>query len=252
MPGQPGPALAVALVVLLTLAITVSWLGGLRRERQLATAAVRATLQLAAVALVITAVLGHVTWSILFGAFMLGVATFTSARRIEAPGAWPWVGIAITAGVLPTLAVIFASGAVPFTGAALVPVAGIIIGGGMTASSLTGRRVFSSLHDEYGTVEAGLAIGLTRPEAIDEVIRRHLPEALVPGLDQTRTVGLVTLPGAFVGVLLGGGTPVQAGAAQLLVLVGLLATQTITVVVAARFIRSGRLLPVELRERLPH
>jgi putative ABC transport system permease protein len=51
-------------------------------------------------------------------------------------------------------------------------------------------------------------------------------------------------------VLLGGGTPVQAGAAQLLVLIGLLATQTITVVVAARLVRSGRLLPMELRERL--
>ena len=89
------------------------------------------------------------------------------------------------------------------------------------------------------------------PEAIDEVVRRHLPEALVPGLDQTRTVGLVTLPGAFVGVLLGGGTPIQAGAAQLLVLIGLLATQTITVVMAARLVRAGRLLPAELRERLP-
>jgi putative ABC transport system permease protein len=237
MPGQPGPALAVALLVLLALAVTVSWLGGLHRERQLGSAALRATIQLIVVALVITAVLGHLVWSILFGVFMLAVATLTSSRRIEAPRAWPWVGVAIASGVLPTLAVIFASGAVPFTGAALVPVAGIIIGGGMTASSLTGRRVFAALHDELGTYEAGLSLGLTRPAAIDEVIGRHLPEALVPG--------------AFVGVLLGGGTPVQAGAAQLLVLVGLLATQTITVVVAARLVRSARLLPTELRDRLP-
>jgi putative ABC transport system permease protein len=52
-------------------------------------------------------------------------------------------------------------------------------------------------------------------------------------------------------VLLGGGTPIQAGAAQLLVLIGLLAAQAITVVVAARLIRSGRLLPGDLRDRLP-
>jgi len=63
--------------------------------------------------------------------------------------------------------------------------------------------------------------------------------------------GLVTLPGAFVGVLLGGGTPIQAGAAQLLVLVGLLATQTITVVVFARLVRSGRLLSPGLKDTLP-
>lgn len=251
MTQQPGPALAIALIALLALAVTVSWFGGLGRERQIASAAVRATVQLTAVALVITAVLSHIAWSVVFGLFMLGVATITSARRIGAPRAWLWVGLAIAAGVAPTLSLIFLSGAVPFTGASLVPVAGIIIGGAMTASSLTGRRVFAALHDERGSLEAGLAIGLPRPEAIDEVIRRHLPEALVPGLDQTRTVGLVTLPGAFVGVLLGGGTPIQAGAAQLLVLIGLLAAQSITIVVASRLVRTGRLLPAELLDSLP-
>lgn len=251
MPAQLGPALAIALVALLAVAMCASWLGGLRRGRQIGTAAVRATVQLTLVALVITAVLGSVAWSMLFGAVMITVATVTSARRIDAPRAWPWVGIAVVAGVLPTLAVIFASGAVPFTGAALIPVAGIVIGGAMTASSLTGRRVFAALRDEFGSLEAGLSLGLPRPAAIDEVIGRHLPEALVPGMDQTRTVGLVTLPGAFVGVLLGGGSPVQAGAAQLLVLVGLLAAQTITVVVSARLVRSGLLMPPDLRDRLP-
>jgi putative ABC transport system permease protein len=65
-------------------------------------------------------------------------------------------------------------------------------------------------------------------------------------MDQTRTVGLDTLPGAFIGVLLGGGSPIQAGTAQLLVLFGLLATQTITIVVAHRLMRLGKLLPPDL------
>lgn len=37
----------------------------------------------------------------------------------------------------------------------------------------------------------------------------------------SRTVGLVTLPGAFVGVLLAGASPWQAGAAPVLVLISL-------------------------------
>jgi putative ABC transport system permease protein len=86
--------------------------------------------------------------------------------------------------------------------------------------------------------------------AIGEVVERRLPEALVPALDQTRTVGLVTLQGAFVGVLLGGGTPIQAGAAQVLVLVGLLAAETVTVVVAYQLMKASRLLPPDLRSRL--
>ena len=76
------------------------------------------------------------------------------------------------------------------------------------------------------------------------------PEALFPMLDQTRTVGLVTLPGAFIGVLLGGGTPVQAGAAQVLVLVGIMAGQAITVTVAKAMIGAAKLLPDDLAARL--
>ena len=63
----------------------------------------------------------------------------------------------------------------------------------------------------------------------------------MPALDQTRTVGLVTLPGAFVGVLLGGGSAVEAGAAQLLVLVGLLAAEAIAVGVVTEQVARGRL-----------
>ncbi len=66
-------------------------------------------------------------------------------------------------------------------------------------------------------------------QAIAESIHRRAPEALLPGLDQVKTTGVVTLPGAFIGVLLGGGSPVQAATAQALVLFGIMAAQTITV-----------------------
>jgi putative ABC transport system permease protein len=75
------------------------------------------------------------------------------------------------------------------------------------------------------------------------VLRPAAATALVPPLDQTRTVGLVTLPGAFVGVLLGGGSPLEAGAAQLLVLVGLLGTQVVAVWTVVELVARGRLLP---------
>ena len=106
--------------------------------------------------------------------------------------------------------------------------AGILIGGAMTASTLTGRRAYDELVGHFGSYEAALAIGLPAPRRRTVVIQPSAREALTPGLDQTRTVGLVTLPGAFVGVLLGGGTPLEAGAAQVLVLIGLLAVQSIT------------------------
>ena len=91
---------------------------------------------------------------------------------------------------------------------------------------------------------------MTRPQAIGEVVHRSLPEALIPGLDQVRTAGVVTLPGAFIGVLLGGGSPAQAAAAQVLVLLGIMASQTVTAVVAERFLMAAKLLPDDLRGSL--
>lgn len=250
MLAAPGPGLIVALVVLVLIAVVASLVGQLRQEKAIVSAAGRAVVQLAAVSLIITAALGQLIWSAVFALFMFTVAVITSSRRIGAPQAWPWVAAAMASGLAPTLAVIFTSGAVPFTGPSLVPLAGIIIGGTMNAHSLAGRRAFAALREEKGAYEAALSLGLTRADAITEVIGRRLPEALVPGMDQTRTVGLVTLPGAFIGVLLGGGSPVQAGVAQLLVLVGLLCTQTVTIVVAHRLMRRGALLPADLAASL--
>jgi putative ABC transport system permease protein len=63
----------------------------------------------------------------------------------------------------------------------------------------------------------------------------------VPALDQTRTVGLVTLPGAFVGVMLGGGSAVQAGRVQLLVLIALLAVEAVAAVITVELVAAGLL-----------
>jgi putative ABC transport system permease protein len=47
---------------------------------------------------------------------------------------------------------------------------------------------------------------------------------------------LVTLPGAFVGMLLGGASPLAAAQVQLLVLIGLVLVQAITALVTTRLI----------------
>ena len=135
----------------------------------------------------------------------------------------------------------------PLVGIALVPVAGILLGGAMTATSLAGRRALDELAARRGEYEAALALGLLERDAALLVARPPAAQALTPALDQTRTVGLVTLPGAFVGVLLGSGDPVQAAAAQVLVLIGLLAAEAVAVVITVELVARGRIRRVEPR-----
>jgi uncharacterized protein (TIGR00245 family) len=244
-----GPGLVVALVALTALAAAAGRLSGLDQQRPVGIAALRATVQLAAVSAVLVAVIRSLALSTLFVALMLSVAAVTSAARVTGrslrdPGAARRVaatGTAIVAGAAPVVALVLASGSVPLRGEAVIPIAGIVIGGAMTATSLAGRRLRDELRQRAGEVDAALALGFLPRDAVLEVARPVAATALVPALDQTRTVGLVTLPGAFVGVLLGGGSALEAGAAQLLVLVGLLAAQSISVWVVTEEVARGLL-----------
>jgi putative ABC transport system permease protein len=248
----PDWRLAAVLVLLVAIAATVSYVARLGVSRDQVTAAVRAVVQLAVVSTVIATALGSLWWSLLFVFLMYVVATTTSARRLGVGRRQiPWLGMGIAAGALPVLALSLGSGVIPFNGAGIIPIAGIIIGGTMTASTLSGRRAFDELTAQWGAYEAALALGFGSVDAAFLVIQPSAREALLPGLDQTRTVGLVTLPGAFVGVLLGGGTPLEAGAAQVLVLIGLLAGQAITCAVLLRVIAAGRVGRRDLPRALP-
>jgi putative ABC transport system permease protein len=249
---EPDWRLAVVLVLLVGVAVAASRLGRLGVEREQVVAAVRAVVQLAAVSLVIAAALDSLAWSFAFVGLMFAVASVTAAGRVGVPRrALPWVMLAVAAGAVPVLTLILGSGLIPFNGPGIIPIAGIVIGNTMTAATLTGRRAFDEIEGRHGSYEAGLALGLTSPEAAYEVVQPTAREALTPGLDQTRTVGLVTLPGAFIGVLLGGGTPLEAGAAQVLVLIGLMAAQALTAAVLLRLVARARLVRTDLADRYP-
>lgn len=238
-----GPRLAVALALLTAAAAAVATIGRLGHGRQIAVAAIRAALQLAAVSLVITAIVGSLWATAAFVLLMCAVAAGTSGRRITGgPYGW-WAGVPIATASLTIVAALLLAGLVPLRGIAIIPIAGILTGGAMTATSLAGRRFNDELHARRGEVEAALALGLLPRDAALLVCRPAASQALIPALDQTRTVGLVTLPGAFVGVLLGGASPLTAGITQLFVLVGLLAVEATATVLTIEMMARGRLRP---------
>ena len=94
----------------------------------------------------ITAALTSVVWSLVVVLVMYLVASATSVRRVDVgAGQGVWVAFAIAAGALPVLVLSLGSGVIPFNGAGIVPIAGIVIGNMMTAATLTGRRAADEL-----------------------------------------------------------------------------------------------------------
>lgn len=235
---------AALLATLLALSAGVVAVGRLGRPRDTLFAGGRAAVQLIAVSLAIGWVVRVLPLLLCFLLLMYAVAVRTAGRRVvPAPGrAWPWTAVPIAAAVPPVVVALLLTGVVPPRGIALVPVTGILIGGALTATVLAGRRSLDELATRRGEVEAGLALGLTDREARMEVAREAASDALLPGMDQTRTVGLVTLPGAFVGMLLGGASPLHAGAVQLFVLVALLLVQAVATAVTLELVTRGHLV----------
>lgn len=242
--------LLVVCVVFTAAAAIVVWAGRLMRPQPILWAALRAALQLAVVSSVIGLVFNSLGLTCGFLLLMAAVAIGTSAARTGTGWRGAWVGLAIGAGVLPALALLIATGQVSLTGLSLVPMGGILIGGAMTATTLSVRRVLDTLRVRYGEFEAALALGFTEPMAVRELVRQSAADALLPALDQTRTVGIVTLPGAFVGMLLGGSSVLQAGALQLLVLLGLLAVEAVAIVVVVELVARGLVRRVDPRSEV--
>ncbi|MFE2867838.1 MULTISPECIES: ABC transporter permease [unclassified Embleya] len=240
-------ALGWVLALLLAAAVTVVAVCRLSpdqdagRAREVLFAGIRAALQLAAVSAAI-GWLAHAPAGLpAFLFVMFAVAVRTAGRRITPDRTWWWTAVPIAAGVLPLVGLLLATGLVPPRGITLIPITGILIGGALTATVLAGRQSLAVLRLRHGEVEAALALGMLERDARIEIARPAASEALVPGLDQTRTVGLVTLPGAFVGMLLGGADPITAGAVQLFVLVALMAVQAVATAITLELIARARI-----------
>lgn len=243
-----GWSLVVGCAILLALPAALQWRAGTGLARPVVVAGVRAMVQLTLVALVIGFAVTRLWASLLVIVGMFVMAVLTSARRVGVERRTAvWVAVAMAAGVVPVIVITTASGTVPFTGIALVPIAGTVMNTIMSGHTLFGRGAFSTLREQRDGVEGYLALGLTPRVAAEQTLQPRIVDALVPGIDSVRTSGIVTLPGAFLGVMLGGGSPLQAAMAQVIVLLGILCSQTCTVLAAHALVVRGRLLPDDLR-----
>lgn len=223
-PAQFAAAAAFALV-----AAVLAWRLRIGLGAGILRAAARATVQLVAVGAVIALIFDRPPLAILFVGAMVATAAITSGGRIASVAGSRWfAALAIGAPALVATGLLLAAGAFATSPQAAIPTAGILIGGAMTATTLTGRRLVESLEADHAEIETRLSLGDDVRTAVAPIVRRAIATGLIPAIDQTRSVGLVTLPGTFVGLMLGGATPETAARVQLVVLLALLAVQVVS------------------------
>ena len=114
-------------------------------------------------------------------------------------------GVAV--GTITTLGVLLLLGVIAMQPRVVVPVGGMIVSAAMLASGLTLRRLREDAEQARPAIEARLCLGLSAREAFLPHQRSALRTALLPAIDSTKVVGLISLPGAMTGLILAGRRP---------------------------------------------
>jgi UDP-glucose/iron transport system permease protein len=213
---------------LLAINAAISWAFSLKLEKSIAIAVVRMLVQLALVALVLKFIFAQTSpvWTAMLALVMAvaaGVEVMTRQhRRIGGWQAWGFstatllfIGVAVTGiGVGAIIA--------PepwYAPRFILPILGMVLGNTMTAMSLVLDTFTEAATRERVSIEARLAHGAQRFEALSGVLRVALRTGMMPILNAMATTGIVALPGMMTGQILAGVDPVEAAKYQVLILV---------------------------------
>ncbi|MDF3291590.1 ABC transporter permease [Streptomyces silvisoli] len=258
VPTWAGVAASFALVVLTA---AVAWRQRLGLVRDIAVAAVRAGAQLAAVGAVLLLVFRHTGLAGASGwlALMVLIAGRVAARR--AAGIPRVLGIAmaaVAAGTAATLGTLLTLGVITAQARVVIPVGGMVVSTAMQATALVLVRLRDEARTARPAIEVRLALGLPAADAFAPHLRDTLRTALIPAIDSTKTVGLISLPGAMTGLVLAGANPLTAIRYQIVVMYMLLAAAALAALTAARlaertlFDDAHRLRPLAVEPGRPH
>jgi putative ABC transport system permease protein len=249
--GWSGLALSFLAVAGAALA---SWRLGLRLERDVLTASLRALVQLLLAGAALGLVIADDAPLVLAFAWVVAIVIYAgvviSRRAPELPGILPVGLVANAATAAVGLGIAFGTGMFPLEGRALVPIAGMVVGNALKGGVVAARRLREEIAVRRDELEARLALGLPSDAAVRPLSRGVLRTAISPQIENTRALGLVSLPGAMTGLILAGVDPLDAVLVQLalmyLILGAVVVVSAVVVLGVARrlFTSDHRLVPL--------
>jgi putative ABC transport system permease protein len=220
-PADVSVAQVAATLVLVGIAVAVSFWQRAGLEEDIGIAVVRSAVQLTAVGFVIKFIFDQDQLSlvVLLIGGMVVFGAFTARHRARGvPHAFGPLLVALGLAAVTTLVLVVALGVFDPKPRFMVPVGGMVVGNSMTAAAVALNRLGDEVRGSAARIEATLALGATSTQAMLPVLRRSLRSALIPLIDSTKTTGIVFFPGTMVGTLLAGASPTDAVRLQLILL----------------------------------
>ncbi len=224
----------------------LSWKKGHGQEKDLLISSVRAVIQLTVLGYALTWIFANNTLIICLGisVFMTMSSAVHSRSRVKSRykgllldnlfatvlSIWP---MAILGTVL--------FGSTPWWSVeTFLPFLGILLGNSVNGISMGIDHFTHGIREKREEVLEWLALGATKNEATLDIFRRSVRMALTPIMNSMITMGIVSIPGAMTGQILGGSTPMEAAITQM-VIVLLISTAVYSGVVSGLVLARKRL-----------
>ncbi len=214
-----------ALLILINGALSLTFHLGL--ERTLLIATVRMVVQLALIGLVLTFIFAQTSplWTLALALVMIGFAgREVLARQTRRFRGWLAYGLGTgTLLLVGMLSVIYGVGLVigpePWTSPRFIlPVLGMILGNTLTGISLGLETLTTTAVRERAGIEAQIALGANRAEALSGTVRQALKTGMMPIINAMAASGIVALPGMMTGQIIAGVDPLDATQYQILIM----------------------------------
>jgi len=217
-------SLAAALVFLLALTSRRMRIG---LERRLLIAALRTTIQLFLVGQVLRILFAHVNllFICLTGIIMLLLAGHEvmarQNRRLQGWMGWTTgtVSMFVSSFSVAIIAFILIINAEPwYTPQYAIPLLGMLLGNTMTGVALSMDRLTETVWQQRRNIEQRLLLGHSYQQATREIRNQATRSGMIPIINSMAAAGIVSLPGMMTGQILGGSSPMDAVAYQILII----------------------------------
>ena len=217
-------SLASGLILLLAL---LSWLMRLGLVKSLVVAALRTTIQLLLIGLVLEALFARVNlgWMAVVSVVMLLAAgrEVVGRQKKRFKGGWGFglgtLSMFISSFAVTILALLVMVAPQPwYRPQYAIPLLGMLLGNTMNGIAIGLDRLTTTAWDQRERVEGRLMLGQTWSQAIADTRRESIRSGLIPIINSMMAAGLVSLPGMMTGQILGGSSPIDAVKYQIFIM----------------------------------
>ena len=171
-------------------------------------------------------VLLYIFASGMIGAFlmifvMIILASYLIMREIELENKTKlFVSLFVTflATTTVSLAILIIPKVVKFEPIYVIPLMGMVIGNTMNTIDLALDKIINIVKSERDILWGYLALGASEIEALRPFIKNAVKSAVIPQMNRTKSVGVIFIPGAMVGMLLSGANPIYAAEIQIIIM----------------------------------